>query len=1032
MRKKTQIIKKIQIIHPRFNHPNINNIKNEIGALSKEHGDLLKKFNERYDVIFVNQQTEQTYITRTELFNTIQDFHNRVKAYHDKYQFDDFFLNEFVLLQLKADVLVTRAMELFPSKFNDGTILQSYLIIMSHLRKYLDLLEYREDQIFQEEIYFSSMQLLEVAQSTGEGFKNHAGQGQVFYLFSLKCSDNFIKLNLQFYFVKSRLLNKSVPQLEKTKLSKEFVGLYESIEPRFNKVNKTEVSFESRLQYINSIFVIFKFLEETHPTLISYNHDRDFNITNKEYLKKIFKVHDNLKHTYIGQIVKLVSEIDLGPLNKHMTEISEVRSVIKTTFVLLRDDVAVRFEWIKMLNCVDDKADLDDCRKTIIEHYKYVEKLYGFGSRFLKKYQQINGLFSSKDNFEGLMQNLDEINKVITDFRKEEIIRDAACEAEKKEKLDIADECAKFLVAYENRQKAFAQEKSKKRLAKEEPTVNKEIAENKTQKQNNKQRKTNQVQPVTEKTSLYLDYAYQKVLRSKYDEAATSYDQAQAHGVSILDMDIQLMALDGLSISYANLLLQDLNKLSSIFKSRTKDAPPLTRDKRISLEVSIKNIVDKLDYVANLSWTLIALSQTSKNIDGDYIKFIQHQLDDLLLYVEFQIKTIQQKYSDVVKSSEAGRKAFLQELGRAEAAKLHIHAEYSQLMDLGYNKFISIGTNKMEKGQRYSDHTNERILLDELDPLFKYLSSKKLSLLPTEFLKTGSAGFYKPVCSAKNQMVMGTVNLVLPKVIQDMFNHLDTVSKAHYLHGSTVINLLLNKYNLQSVEQENIDFLTTCHDKQILFSAGFIPCVHRDNLYFYSTTGGQVDLLSIQDDPLQFMLKRIFTISTLYCIWQGEDKASCYDLTGRGLRDLEQMRLVMVEDPTIVFARDPTNILFVQKYCLKGFHPELNIMNALRNLKPPENFDREHFNALVSKKLASLEYQGRKQYVQWFIQYGLLNKLFNIKECRLSQAITTLGLQLGVSDVSTATNQNGFYAEKGRDDKNLQTGLIHHNGLSCK
>lgn len=1033
MRKKIPITNKIQFPHPRFNHPDLDNIKNEIGELTKEHGNLLKKFNERYDVIFVNQQTEQTYTTRMELFNTIHDFHNRVKAYHDKYQFGDFFLNEFALLQLKADVLITRAMGLFPCKFNDDTTLQSYLQLMGHLKKYLDLLEYREDLVFQEEIYFSSMQLLEMAQRTGEGFKNHPGQGQVFYLFSLKCSENFIKLNLQYYFVKSRLLNKSIPQIEKTKLSKEFIGLYEAVEGRFNKENKIEASFESRLQYINSTFIIFKFHEETHPSLTGYNHDRDFNSKNKDNLKKIFKVHDNLKHTYIGRIVELVSRIDLEPLNKHMPEISEVRTVIKTTFVLLKEDVETRFKWIKMLNCVDDKVDLDKSREMIVTHYKYVETLYVFGSRFLKKYQQINCLFSPQDNFEGLMQNLDEINEVITKFKENEIIRDAASEAEKEQKLQIAAEFAKFLVAYENRQKAFAQEKRKNRLAKQEPAIQKEPAENKTPKQNRKQRKADKVQPVPEKTSIYLDYAYQKVLKNEYVEAATSYEHARAHGVSILDMDIQLMALDGLSSSYANLLLQDLNKLAVIFKNRTKDSPPLTRDKRISLEVSIKNIVDKLDYVANLYWSLITLSQSSTNIDGDYIKFIQHQLDDLLQYVELQIKTIQQKYTDILKSSEAGRKAFLQELGKAEAAKLHIYAEYSQLMDLGYNKFISIGTDKIEKGQRYSDHTNERILLEELTPLFKYLSSKKLSLLPTELKKNGSPDAYKSVSSSRSQMVMGTVNLLLPKAIQDTFQQLNTVSKTQYLRGSSVLDLLLKKYNLQSVEPENIDFLTTCNDKQSLLSTGFTPCVQHNNSYTCITADKHVDLVSIEDEPLHFMLQQIFTISTLYCTWQGGDKATCHDLTGRGLRDLEQMRLVMIENPDSVLDKDPASILFVQKYCLKGFHPELNIMHALRNWTRSESFDQEHFNALVSKKLASLkEYTSRKRYVQWFIQYGLLNKLFNIHECRLCQALEQLELQLGISSVSTAKNQNGFYAEKGIDDKKQHTGLVHHNGLSCK
>lgn len=1029
MRQKTLINVKNQI--PRFNHPDIKNIKSDIKTLSEEHGVLLKRFNDHYDDFYISEPIEQKNTTKTELYNSIQEFNNRVKAYRDKYKLDAFFLNEFVLLQLKAGMLLSRVMELIMNVSDYEKILQFYITVKELLGRYIEFIEFREDRIFQDEMYFCNYKIALIVEHLGTEFKKFIEENEVFYKFSLKCSDEYMKLNLQLPVVTGVLLCKSIQQIEKTKLSRAFVGYFESVKAAYAKLEaKNDVNFEARLKYINANYIIFKFFEETHPTLVGFNYERDFKPTNKENLKKIYKVHDHLKHTYIGEIVECILKIDLALISNRLAEISEFRMLLNRTFIVLKNDIDARFKWIKMLNCIDDKVELEACRDTIVAHYKYVESLYVIGSKFLETYQKICLILSPRYNFQGFMQNLDEINAVITTFKDQEIIRDAACQSEKEQKLQVVAEFAKYLVAYENRQKAFALEKRQKRQARQvsktQTTVQAESTEIRTKKHSKKSHDTDRVESVPEKTSVYLEHAWTKISKSKYEEAVSSYQLAHADGIRIEDMDIQLMALDGLSTSYANLLLKDLNALSTIFKNRGDNSPPLTRTLRINLEVAMTSIIYKLDEVASLYCQLIPLSQSNENIDTDYIQFIQNQLDDLLNYVEQKIKNIQQKYSDILKKSETDRKTFIQKLGKTEAEKLHMNLGYSELMDLGNSKFISIGNNKMEMGHRYSDHTNERLLMSELDPWFKYLSSKKLSLLPTELRKIGTHTTYKPVCTAKSKMVMGSVKLVLPQTIQEMFQKLDTLDGIHCLRGSAVIDLILKKYNLPMVGHEDMDFLTTSKDQQALLEAGFNKCIHNDDLFYSSTSEGRIDLLTIQDDPVQFMLQGIFTISTLYCTWKGGDEAICHDLTGKGLRDLEQMRLVMTTDPDTVFAKDPVSILLVQKYCLKGFHPDLALMNALRNVKISEHFDQEHFNDVVTKKLATPEYAVRKKYVQWFIQYGLLGKLFDIDECRLSQAVEKMERKFGLSQLSTAGNQYSLYA--GKDETNRLAAAVHHNG----
>ena len=83
----------------------------------------------------------------------------------------------------------------------------------------------------------------------------------------------------------------------------------------------------------------------------------------------------------------------------------------------------------------------------------------------------------------------------------------------------------------------------------------------------------------------------------------------------------------------------------------------------------------------------------------------------------------------------------------------------------------------------------------------------------------------------------------------------------------------------------------------------------------------QVDPATIEQD----VFRREFTFNTL--LWKlkdlasGPEKAEIIDLTGCGLRDLQNMEMRCPKDPDIVFADDPTRMLraikFVAKYGFK-------------------------------------------------------------------------------------------------------------------
>jgi len=93
----------------------------------------------------------------------------------------------------------------------------------------------------------------------------------------------------------------------------------------------------------------------------------------------------------------------------------------------------------------------------------------------------------------------------------------------------------------------------------------------------------------------------------------------------------------------------------------------------------------------------------------------------------------------------------------------------------------------------------------------------------------------------------------------------------------------------------------------------------------------QVDLATIEED----LLRREFTFNTL--LWRlqdlatGPEKAEIIDLTGCGLRDLNDMTMRCPRDPDIVFSDDPTRMLRAIKFSTKyGFKIPSDLAASIR------------------------------------------------------------------------------------------------------
>ena len=952
------------------------------------------------------QSAELLFQKSLELLNALND-------YATKY-INNTFMNAFYLLKIKTCVLVgkTRLASLLSVEHHQHAMacfIQAYTLLYQHLEQ----LDYLKDGLFQElmnyclnEICSKKIQII---------LPNNGNNSKLIYDFAEKCSDNTLKIHWQYPVIEHFILERELTLKQKAERYRDFIGLYNDALSQLEALKKNnQFTMRERIKYLIGTSIVLNFVEKCHPSLRTIGLEPQFNRDNKENLKNFMKLYNEFKDTYLKRMLDLISGIDLDAIGS--MEHYEIRSKGEELLQHFKKYIKHFLSWHKLLNENDGKTVIESSRKSIIALYHDFKQLVIFYNTYFEKYPESNyrsltpviSFFTPQNDYQKKINTLDAINQTMLDFEKEEVIRDALFLEAKQAKLAICEEAAQFLIDLQKKENQFVHER---RLAK----ISRQSQVKAIQHKPEKVRDTSQNYDIIIKEPMpvyelpYFERAAKSIETHAYYNALTLYELAYNESVECKDLYTQLRAVDGLAFTYGNIVLGDMAKLLSLLKTRLKSTTPLTRLLRIDLETSIYDIVCKLNQIQNAYLELMDLSQNDALILDEAchagINHAQHQITDLIGYLSKQAKAIQIEYTKVIQKAIADKDAFIYKLGREAASHLNMKQHKSEIKTLGLLKFAEIGKKASDAGAGPSDYTYERELFNALN---KYV---KNVCITTHTIKTNPKDslILQDILPEKSKLLKSSMVIHIPASIQEVFSFLDTLSDEHYLFGSAVLECILKMHKQESIFPQDLDMITRCDENKIT-AAGFNPCLYISNLYYYQYKKWRIELSQIKEDAFVFMVNRVFTISTLFC-QKRDNEYVVHDLTGRGLNDLEHMRLVTLEDPKVVFSKDPTTILLCFKYCLKGFHPDLKIINALKNLQILEPFDRGHLNAIAKKQLLSLDLEGRKRYVNLLVHYGVIKKLFEIHyACDLLKTVGELESNLGVASVSMTANPHGLFA----------------------
>lgn len=929
-----------------------------------------------------------------------------------EYGLDEFFCNEFVLLKLKFMLLFAKTINV--ASFTEEMLAESeitYSQAIVTFQVYLDKLDYRNDLIFQQEMYYYLKMFTKRFVDFSEvdvTYKNL--MKDLMLKFSKKCTYQLIRLDMEHQsFFDSLIKN---PKDVKAKshnaaIFSEYMELYKHATINYNK-EKTP-SIKSKLDYIEATFFALNFLVCAHPLVLNVNPDTIFKFDEKYHsnLNEVFKKYAEFNIEYLDRMTKILFEINITLADA--CEIIQIRRLGAKVIKYLELQQSRFLKWNEMLGADKDKneREIEVARNVIVSLYRNTLKIHSFYSTFFKIFPEnkrgnltpIVAIFSIKDDYSQQVKSVDEIVPLLNLFCQQEYVKEEHYQEEKKNALKISNESAKFLMCMQRKEDAFRLKQEKIRLAEEKQKVLKRPIPSDSSSEENASDEfaTNdfdwEMESTQVKVSRYFNKADAFIKKHKYTKAIEVYELVRDAAVSEEDVFLQLRALDGLSITYGNIILGNIAEINALLKNRLMSTDPFKAAQQIELENLIKNLIYKLSHLNQLSVILAKLSGSSSLVlDEDVkagIKFGQTIILELTTYIVGQSNIIRGQYNDLLKKNRLEKEKFILKLGQEEAARLNVKMSVAELKKAGWKKFAELGKNNIQKGKA-SDHTNEMLLLEELNSYFNLLPVSAVNML------SSTSNMIKPLTQPiefKTGFVYSQnfIQVNLPDYISEMFSLIEIFSPDYCLFGSTIINILLHMKGNNLIYASDMDFLTTCNNASQITGTGFKQCKYKEDLFFYTASNKvRVDLSAIKDNLIDSMANKIFTVSTLYCK-KTNDGFFVFDDTGRGFRDLEQMRLVANGDPVKIFTENPTTILLFIKYCLKGFNPDLNIIHALNKIQPNMNIEKAHFDDIVTKQLYSRDYSARKKYVEEFVKYGLMKKLFNIThEGNVSETLVEL------------------------------------------
>ncbi|MBA2655675.1 MAG: hypothetical protein H0U70_01675 [Tatlockia sp.] len=1009
-------------------------IEDELQIFTKKYEALIIRYFEVCNEFYLkrNSDVQQKLINLSEeskaLFNQLADYVEILEAkysylleFHDdknvllkKTDGELKLTNDFHLLKLKIYILIARTS--YSSANNKQEYLKA-LNIYAQVLCELDLmpyLNYAHDPRFQKEIYHG---LCEVANNKADcKFQIAPSLQSLAYHFSFKCSEHIIQLNLQRKVRRQLILHRAKTQDEKPQLYFDYLSIYEDFCTKIATLrNSKGLTLDERLDFISGTLSVVEFIEYCHPSLKTLGFRPLFKGKNKGLFKNYFKKMNEIIKDYIMNIFNLISEIDLEQ-SLNLRHISDLKVFGKVLTDLLKYHLDLFLSWHKLLNGGDDE-ELELSRNSITTLYKLSIQLQEFYKKFFVKYPEGDRvklteymqLFSAEDDFKKRLKNANEINKIIEKFHSEETIKDALYQAEMQVKLKLSNKSGKFLCELEKKEKEF-------RLIRQGRKTKKSEACNPENKMQLTKVIAKKNPPQESQSTRYLDSALAALSSHQCHHALVFYDLGYKHAILEANPMAQLSAVDGLAIAQGKILIKEVEGLLKLMEGRIRNpATPFSSALQIEVEQRIFKVIFGSIYLEKLNGKLINLSQ-GIILTEDKVKFgLEFSISimvELICFIKAKTLSLYDKYEEIIKLNREQRTQFIIKLGTEVASRSQRNLTAAQIKCLGDKKFAELGLNNYQKGKIYSQETRELSLLKELKPYFAELHTPLQNILAT--IKGAKAENCKNIikkikCYKTNAKLIRSTLPFNPSVeVQELFSLLASFSKVHCFYGSALINFILQLNCQTSLSYKSFEFITNVNDQKMLNDSGFIK-IDSANLYVHHSLEKKVELRTVNQELFGYFCQKIFTISTLFC--QAKDGGFLiHDPTGQGLRDLEQMRLVMTKDPIEEFAKDPCGILACFDLMLENFHPNLAIIDALNNFNPPKNFERSQFDAQVKAKFLQLGLQGRKKYLKFFIQYDLLLKLFNLNyDCDLAKTLGEFEKNYQLSSLFNSHNPNSLF-----------------------
>ncbi len=229
-----------------------------------------------------------------------------------------------------------------------------------------------------------------------------------------------------------------------------------------------------------------------------------------------------------------------------------------------------------------------------------------------------------------------------------------------------------------------------------------------------------------------------------------------------------------------------------------------------------------------------------------------------------------------------------------------------------------------------------------------------------------------------DQVVFHNVELMEP--MKEAFAKVSPYASECYIVGSSVLSALERR---PLEDQQDIDIVVLTPNlgyfaehaqtqglvqnavMKYLFISKLMPkqSVHLD---CYVVT------LPIANDSflLSNSLSRDFTVSCLYL----DPEGNVIDPIGCGLQDFRDKILRPIMDPIELFAKDPIRILRAIKYILRGYRPTPELVAALNDWQPSDNFN----NVRTEESIRHYLTKQPERFVEVLQRYNLLPKLFGI------------------------------------------------------